>query len=98
MAVQGVFTSDANIEGTRTGDFASGILMIHPEGTAPLFALSSGMQSMDAKDTAVHWFEENKLSGQFKATAAAAVDATTITFEDVSFLAPNTMLLSLIHI
>lgn len=94
MAVQGVFTSDANIEGTRTGDFAGGILMIQPEGSAPLFALSSGMSSVDAKDTAVHWFEENKLSGQFKATANAAIDATSIVFEDVSFLLPNTMILS----
>ena len=64
MSVKGVFASDNNIPGSRKGDFASGILMTMPTGSAPLFALSSGMQSAGAMDTVVTWFEENHLSGR----------------------------------
>jgi hypothetical protein len=58
MAVKGVFTSDAHIVGDKKGDFASALLQIDPMGTAPMFALTSGMESADATDTIVNWFEE----------------------------------------
>ena len=64
MSVRGIFTSDAGIEGTRRRDFASALLMIMPQGTAPLLALTSGMMNSQAKDTITTWFEENYLSGR----------------------------------
>lgn len=78
MAVKGVFASDQNIDGTRAGDFASGILQVFPTGTAPLFALTAGMESKDARDTTVTWFEENKITGRSGITTGIA-DTTTTT-------------------
>lgn len=83
MSVKGVFASDQNIVGSRKGDFASGVLMTMPTGSAPLLALSSGMESQDATDTVVTWFEENHLSGRINITNDAAL-TTTIVVDDAS--------------
>lgn len=95
MAIQGVFASDANIVGNRKGDFASMLLKIFPDGNAPLLALSSGMQSQDASDTIITWFEENHMSGRAKVTALETDgDGVTFTFDDVSNYVPGTVLLN----
>lgn len=87
MAVKGVFASDQNIQGTRKGDFASALLQTIPQGTAPMFALSAGMESADAGDTVITWFEENRITGRVNITnnattgtsfTVSAADATTI--------------------
>ena len=83
MAVKGVFASDNNIHGARKGDFASGILMTMPTGSAPPFALSSGMQAVGASDTVVTWFEENHLSGRISVTNNATT-GTSLIVDDVS--------------
>lgn len=83
MSVKGVFASDQNIAGSRKGDFASGILMTMPTGSAPLLGLSAGMESVDASDTVVTWFEENHLSGRINIINNAAVGAS-ITVDDSS--------------
>ena len=90
MSVRGIFTSDANIEGTRKKDFASAILMIMPQGTAPLLALSSGMQGSDLRETITTWFEENYLSGRIThttnlaGTTAAGAEATITGISDAN--------------
>ena len=83
MSVRGIFTSDANIEGTRKKDFAGALLMKMPQGTAPLLALSSGMMSADAKDTVVTWFEENYLSGRVTSSTNLTAGATALAVSDV---------------
>ena len=83
MAVKGVFASDQNIVGSRKGDFASGILMTMPTGSAPLLALSSGMESADASDTVVTWFEENHLSGRINITNNAGT-GTSVVVDDAT--------------
>jgi len=83
MAVKGVFASDQGIQGDRKGDFASALLRIDPTGSAPLFALSSGMESADAADTVVTWFEENHISGRINITNNAGT-GTSIIVDDVS--------------
>lgn len=85
MAVKGVFASDQGIQGDRKGDFASALLRIDPTGSAPLFALSSGMESADAADTVVTWFEENHISGRVSVTNNAGT-GTTLTVDDVSHI------------
>ncbi len=85
MAVKGVFTSDAGIVGDRKGDFAAALLQIDPTGSAPLFALTSGMESADATDTVITWFEENKISGRINVTNNATT-GTTLTVDDASFV------------
>lgn len=64
FAVQGVFMSDSGIVGDPRGDFAAALLQEVPTGTAPFFALSSGMPSRPATDTVIHWFEEQHLAGR----------------------------------
>lgn len=90
MAVKGVFASDRHIVGNRRGDFATAVLQVFPQGTAPLFALTSGMHSRDANDTVITWFEENKVSGRILVTNNATTgtslvvdDATTTVAGDI---------------
>jgi len=83
MAVQGVFASDQNIPSARKGDFASGILQTMPTGSAPLLALTAGMESQGATDTVITWFEENHLSGRINVTNNAA-SGTSFVVDDSS--------------
>lgn len=83
MAVNGIFASDSGIQGDRTGDFASGLLQTEQVGDAPLFALTAGMESMDATDTVVTWFEENPMTGRVQANGAPGTGAV-ITLDDAS--------------
>lgn len=91
MAIRGVFLSDSNITGNRRGDFASAIIQLYPDGSAPLFALTSGMESQEAGDTIVTWFEENHLSGRLRATAGGGATSSggTIVLEDASSVVSN---------
>lgn len=75
FAVKGIFTSDSGIIGDPKGDFAAALLQEVPNGTAPFFALSSGMNTENATDTIIHWFEEQHLSG--RTTLAEAMDSGT---------------------
>ncbi len=88
MAVKGVFASDQGIQGDRKGDFASALLKIDPTGSAQLFALSSGMESKDAMDTVVTWFEENHISGRINVTNNATT-GTTWTVDDATHVVPG---------
>lgn len=92
MAVKGVFASHQNVVGSRKGDFASGLLQTMPTGTAPLFALTSGMKSRDATETIVTWFEETKLSGRVNVTNNATT-GVTLTIDDISQIRPGDILL-----
>lgn len=92
MAVKGVFASDQGIQGDRKGDFAAALLIVNPTGTAPLLALSSGMESADAADTVVTWFEENHISGRINITNNAGV-GTSIIVDDATIIVPGAILL-----
>lgn len=92
MAVQGVFASDQNIAGSRKGDFASALLQTAPTGSAPLLALTSGMQSADASDTVITWFEENHLSGRTTITNNAAT-GTAIVVSDATGIVAGQVLM-----
>jgi len=93
MAVKGIFTSDANIAGTRKGDFASAILQLFPTGNAPFFALSAGMESADATDPIVTWFEESHITGRQVVVTGGTSTAVQITIDDATSYAPGTVLL-----
>lgn len=85
MAVKGVFASDQGIQGDRKGDFAAALLQVNPTGTAPLLALSSGMESHDAADTVITWFEENHISGRINIINDIALTTSAIV-DDVSIM------------
>ncbi len=92
MAVKGVFASDQGIQGDRKGDFASALLRVNPTGTAPLLALSSGMENAGAADTAVTWFEENHISGRINATNNAGTGVTVVV-DDASIVVAGSIFL-----
>lgn len=92
--IRGVFTSDAGITGDRQGDFAAGILTVNPTGSAPLFALTSGMPSAPCTDVIINWFEENHISGRTGvASFSTDGDGTGIVLDDASGYTPSTILL-----
>jgi hypothetical protein len=94
MAVQGVFASDQHIVGNRAGDFASGILQTQPNGSAPMLALTSGMQSAPASDTIINWFEEVHLTGRTGvASFVTDGDGVGIVVDDGSEYVAGTVLL-----
>lgn len=92
MAVQGVFTSDAGVQGGRNGGFEDGLLTVMPTGSAQLLALSSGMPSIDWNDTIITWFEETHLTGRVKATNSPGTNGISITLADASEIVPNTII------
>jgi len=92
MAVKGVFASDQNIQGTRKGDFAGALLRVDPTGSAPLLALSSGMENIEAVDTVITWFEENHLAGRINVTNNAA-SGQTLTVDDATQVVPGAIFL-----
>lgn len=92
MAVKGVFASDSGITGDRKGDFAAQLLQIMPTGSAQLLALSSGMESADAGDIVITWFEENHLSGRINITNNAGT-GTSIVVDDASWSTIGTIYL-----
>lgn len=95
MAVRGVFASDTHIQGGRRGDFASALLRIEPDGSAPLLALTSGMESADASDTIIHWFEETHMTGRGQVTTGGGVAAgiTQLALLDTSMFIPGNIAL-----
>jgi len=95
MAIRGVFASDSGIVGDPRGDFAAALLQEVPTGTAPLFALSSGMPSRNATDTVVNWFEENHISGRTTQNGANnSTTNTTMNVADASSYPPNIVLMN----
>ncbi|KKL90004.1 hypothetical protein LCGC14_1909050, partial [marine sediment metagenome] len=88
----GVFASDQNIQGTRKGDFAGALLRVDPTGSAPLLALSSGMENIEAVDTVITWFEENHLAGRINVTNNAA-SGQTLTVDDATQVVPGAIFL-----
>ena len=85
MAVKGIFASDRNIQATRKGDFAAALLRLESTGSAPLLALTAGMDTADAKDTVVTWFEENRITGRVNVTNNAGT-GTSWTLDDASMM------------
>lgn len=95
MAVKGVFSSDSGIVGDPKGDFAAALLQSVPTGSAPLFALTSGMTSRPATDTIVTWFEESHISGRTIVNGAVASTVTqAIVINDGSSYYPGVILMS----
>ncbi len=91
MAVQGIFSSDSDINGNRVQNFPSALLKEVPTGSAPLLALSAGMKSVDTNETMATWFEETHLSGQGTVVNDAGL-GTTLIFADGSFYPRSTII------
>lgn len=94
FAVRGVFASDSGIVGDPKGDFASALLQEVPTGSAPFFALSSGMSSENATDTIIHWFEEAHLAGRTLLNEAIDTTETAWDVVDASSFTVGTIALA----
>ena len=94
MSVRGIFASHSGIIGDRQTDLSGRILMHMPGGTAPLLALSAGMPSARAADTAFSWIEDSHISGNTEAVATVDPTATQFTVEDANIWTPNTIIMN----
>jgi len=89
--IRGVFLSDSGIQGETSPDFASAVLRTTTGGTAPLLALSSGMQARDLAGTwSTMWFDEEHSTGRLAAAATQANGAATaLSLTDGSSVVPG---------
>lgn len=94
MSVRGVFASHSGIVGDRQTDLSARILVTMPGGMAPLLALSSGMPSAPAHDTAFSWIEDSWISGNSPAAETVNSAATEVDVEDANIWTPNTILMN----
>lgn len=84
MAVKGVFASDQNIQGTEKRDFAGGLLKATPTGTAPLLALTSGMEDRDISSLTAEWAEEGRITGRIVANGTLTSSDNSLPIVDGS--------------
>lgn len=92
--IRGVFTANSGIAGERVGDFASRVLLTNPTGSAPLLALSSGMEKVPAKDTTFSWIEDSFVNGSALCAATVNSAATQFTVNDSATWTPSSLLLN----
>lgn len=93
MAVRGIFMSNGGIVGDRVKSLSGRVLMNQYAGTAPLLALSSGMEEEPIKDTSWSWTEDQHISGNSTTTAAYNAGETTIVVADSNLWVPQTILM-----
>jgi hypothetical protein len=94
MAVRGIFASHSGIVGDRQTDLAARVLLTMPGGMAPLLALSSGMQSAPAHDTAFSWIEDSWISGNTASAETVNAAATDFDVVDANIWTPNTIIMN----
>lgn len=95
MAIRGIFASHNAIVGDRRTDLAARVLMTMPGGVAPMLALSSGMPTAPAADTAYSWIEDSHISGNTLANGAVSgTVATSIVVDDSNIWTPNTVIMN----
>lgn len=94
MSIRGVFASHSGIVGDRQTDLAARVLLTMPGGMAPLLALSSGMPSAPAHDTAFSWIEDSWISGNSPAAETVNSAATELDVEDSNIWTPQTILMN----
>jgi len=92
MAVRGIFASHSGIVGDRRADLAGRILTLMPGGMAPLLALSAGMPSEMASDTAYSWIEDSHISGNTTVVGTVNSAATTVVVADANIWTPNSII------
>jgi hypothetical protein len=58
MTIQGVRLSDGFVTDARPKNWREGTLLLFPNGRAPLYALTAGMQKKVTDDPQFHWWEK----------------------------------------
>jgi hypothetical protein len=65
-----------------------------PGGSAPLLALSSGMPSSPANDTAFSWIEDSHISGNTTVVGTVGSGAVTVVVADSNIWVPNSIIMN----
>ena len=94
MAIRGIFASHSGLIGERQTDLSARVLLVGPGGMAPMLALSSGMPTETAPQTAYSWIEDEHISGNQKVTVGGNSAVGTMTVDDVGIWVPNTVLMN----
>lgn len=79
MTIQGVRLTDNFVTDARPQNWREGILLLFPNGKAPLFALSAGMRKRSTDDPQFNWWEKTMPTHRIALTADALIGATTLT-------------------
>lgn len=96
MAIQGLRDTSDFVTDQRPKNWREGVLMLMPNGTAPLFALSAAMKSEATDDPEFNWWEKSMQTRQLTITVDPLV-GTTITFGGggANALFPGVLLMSM---
>lgn len=94
MAIRGIFASHNGIVGDRQTDLSARVLMTMPGGTAPMLALSSGMKSAPAHDTAFSWIEDSWINGNTDAAEGVNAAAVELDVDDSNIWTPQTIIMN----
>lgn len=85
----GIFNTSRYSEGLDKNSFASMITRLMPNGTAPLFALTSMLQSKTAVNVEHGFYTKTMIFPAFELTAAVSASDTTFTVESTAELLPG---------
>lgn len=93
--IKGVFATDQGVQASRIRDYASGLIQIHPTGTAQMLALSAGLKRESARDVIITWFERTHDNGRIGVTNNAGTGTSlTVSTTDASKVLPNHLYLA----
>lgn len=91
--IPGIFNSNSGINGEQVDSFSSRIYKTALVHTAPLLALSSGMQRSGLSSKIVHWFEDEDAVARVECVNNAAT-GTTVTIKNGQTVLPKTVLMN----
>ncbi len=80
MAIQGLRDTGNFVTDQRPKNWREGIMLLYPNGTFPLFALTSLMKSRTVDDPEFSWWEKSLSARRLQLTTALTVSATTALF------------------
>jgi hypothetical protein len=94
MSIRGIFASHMGLIGERQTDLSARVLMVGPGGMAPMLALSAGMPSEPAPQTAFSWIEDDHIAGNQTVVTGGGTGVTTMTMDDTGIWVANTILMN----
>jgi hypothetical protein len=80
MAIQGLRDTTNFVNDQRPKNWREGIMLLYPNGTAPLFALSSMMKSAGSDDPEYNWWEKDLAARTLLLTTTITAGTTSLAF------------------
>lgn len=79
MPIQGLRDTGNFVANAKPENWREGIMLLYPNGKAPLFALTSMMKSRTVNDSRYHWWEKEMQTRRLALNANLTTTNTTIT-------------------